>query len=70
MWRVEVKEQQEFLKINADGHSRCRAHRPGETAGVNLLDFAKDVEAKAKEAKALLPAGYEVEALQPERVCG
>jgi cobalt-zinc-cadmium resistance protein CzcA len=57
--RVEVKEQQEFLKINADGHDAVLIDLVKQP-GVNLLDFAKDVEAKAKEAKALLPAGYEL----------
>lgn len=57
--RVEVQEQQEFLKINADGNDAVLIDLVKQP-GVNLLDFAKDVEVKAKEAQALLPAGYEL----------
>lgn len=57
--RVEVQEQQEFLKINADGNDAVLIDLVKQP-GVNLLDFAKDVEAKAKEAQSLLPAGYEL----------
>lgn len=57
--RVEVQEQQEFLKINADGNDAVLVDLVKQP-GVNLLDFAKDVEIKAKEAQSLLPAGYEL----------
>lgn len=57
--RVEVQEQQEFLKINADGNDAVLVDLVKQP-GVNLLDFAKDVETKAKEAQSLLPAGYEL----------
>lgn len=57
--RVEVQEQQEFLKINADGNDAVLIDLVKQP-GVNLLDFAKDVEVKAKEAQALLPSGYEL----------
>jgi cobalt-zinc-cadmium resistance protein CzcA len=55
--RIEVQEQQEFLKINADGNDAVLIDLVKQP-GVNLLDFAKDVEVKAKEAQSLLPAGY------------
>src|SRR5574344_988677 len=57
--RVEVQEQEEFLKINANGNDAVLidlVKQPGTTR----LDFAKDVEVKAKEAQSLLPAGYEL----------
>jgi cobalt-zinc-cadmium resistance protein CzcA len=57
--RVEVQEQQEFLKINADGNDAVLIDMVKQP-GVNLLDFAKDVEVKAKEAQSLLPKGYEL----------
>lgn len=57
--RVEVQEQQEFLKINADGNDAVLVDLVKQP-GVNLLDFAKDVEVKAKEAQKLLPPGYEL----------
>jgi heavy metal efflux system protein len=57
--RVEVQEQQEFLKINADGNDAVLVDLVKQP-GVNLLDFAKDVEAKSKEVQSLLPPGYEL----------
>lgn len=57
--RVEVKEQQEFLKINADGNDAVLIDLVKQP-GVNLLDFAKDVEAKAAEIRRQLPPGYEL----------
>jgi len=57
--RVEVQEQQEFMKINADGNDAVLIDLVKQP-GVNLLDFAKDVEVKAKEAQSLLPPGYEL----------
>ena len=57
---VEIQEQQEFLKINADGKDAVLVKQPG----VNLLAFAKEVEAKAEEEeeeiRAQLPEGYEL----------
>ena len=57
--RVEVQEQEEFLKINANGNDAVLIDLVKQP-GTNLLDFAKDVEVKAKEAQSLLPAGYEL----------
>ncbi len=56
---VEVQEQQEFLKINADGNDAVLVDLVKQP-GVDLLTFAKDVEAKAKEISKRLPAGYEL----------
>lgn len=57
--RVEIQEQQEFLKINADGKDAVLVDLVKQP-GVNLLTFARDVEAKAEEIRAQLPEGYEL----------
>lgn len=56
---VEVKEQQEFLKINADGRDAVLIDLVKQP-GVNLVDFAKHVEQKADEIRRQLPPGYEL----------
>lgn len=56
---VEIKEQQEFLKINADGRDAVLVDLVKQP-GVNLMDFAKNVEAKANEIRQQLPPGYEL----------
>ena len=56
---VEIQEQQEFLKINADGRDAVLIDLVKQP-GINLLTFAKDVEAKAEEIRAQLPDGYEL----------
>ena len=56
---VEVTEQQEFLKINADGKDAVLVDLVKQP-GINLLDFARDVEAKADEIRHQLPSGYEL----------
>ena len=57
--QVEVCEQQEFLKINADGQDAVLIDLVKQP-GVNLLDFACDAEAKAWEIERQLPRGYEL----------
>ncbi len=57
---VEIQEQQEFLKINADGNDAVLVDLVKQP-GVNLLDFAASVEAKAEEIRRQLPAGYELQ---------
>ena len=57
--RVEVQEQQEFLKINANGNDAVLIDLVKQP-GINLLQFTKDVETKADEVRAQLPAGYEL----------
>ena len=56
---VEIQEQQEFLKINADGEDAVLVDLVKQP-GVNLLTFAKEVEKKADEIRAQLPEGYEL----------
>lgn len=56
---VEVQEQQEFVIINANGSNAVLIDLVKQP-GINLIDFASDVEARAVEAKKLLPKGYEL----------
>lgn len=56
---VEIQEQQEFLKINADGKDAVLIDLVKQP-GVNLLTFAGDVEVKAEGIRAQLPDGYEL----------
>lgn len=56
---IEVQEQQEFVKINANGNNAVLIDLVKQP-GVNLLDFAKDAEAKAYEIRKLLPKGFEL----------
>lgn len=56
---VEIQEQQEFLKINADGNDAVLVDLVKQP-GVNLITFAKDVESKADEIRRQLPDGYEL----------
>jgi heavy metal efflux system protein len=55
---VEIQEQQEFVIINANGSNAVLVDLVKQP-GVNLIDFAKDVEEKAIEARKILPKGYE-----------
>ncbi len=55
--KVEIKEQQEFIKINSNGGSAILIDLVKQS-GVNLLDFSKDAEQKADEIRKLLPKGY------------
>lgn len=56
---VEIQEQLEFVKINANGKNAVLIDLVKQP-GVDLIDFAKNVEAKAEEIKKLLPKGYEL----------
>lgn len=56
---VEIQEQQEFLKINADGNDAVLIDLVKQP-GVNLLTFARSVELKAEEIRGQLPEGYEL----------
>ncbi len=58
---VDVKERQDFFKINAGGKDAVLIDLVKQR-GVNLLDFANNVETKANEVRKQLPAGY---TLQP-----
>jgi multidrug efflux pump subunit AcrB len=55
--KVEIQEQQEFLIINANGNNAVLIDLVKQP-GINLLDFAKEVEVKLLEAKKVLPKGY------------
>jgi cobalt-zinc-cadmium resistance protein CzcA len=55
--KIEIQEQQEFLIINANGSNAVLIDLVKQP-GVNLIDFAKDVETKLAEAKKILPNGY------------
>lgn len=57
--KVEIQEQQEFIKINSNGGSAVLIDLVKQS-GVNLLDFAKDAESKADQIRKLLPKGYEL----------
>lgn len=56
---VQVQEQQEFLKINADGDDAVLIDLVKQP-GVNLIEFAQNVQQKADEVRKALPAGYEL----------
>ncbi|HWY12375.1 MAG TPA: efflux RND transporter permease subunit [Bacteroidia bacterium] len=55
--KVEIQEQQEFIKINSNGGSAVLIDLVKQS-GVNLLDFSKDAESKADQIRKLLPKGY------------
>ncbi|MER3472175.1 MAG: acriflavine resistance protein B [Chitinophagaceae bacterium] len=57
--RVEIQEQQEFVKVNANGSSAVLIDLVKQP-GINLLQFAKDAEEKAVELRKMLPPGYEL----------
>lgn len=56
---VDVMEQEEFLKINADGNDAVLVDLVKQP-GVDLTGFAKRVEQKADEIRRQLPPGYEL----------
>lgn len=55
--KIEVQEQQEFVKINANGKNAVLIDLVKQP-GINLIDFAKNAEEKATEIRGLLPEGY------------
>jgi heavy metal efflux system protein len=57
--KVEIQEQQEFVIINANGSNAVLVDLVKQP-GINLIDFAKDVEERAIEAKEILPKGYKL----------
>ncbi|HXB39448.1 MAG TPA: efflux RND transporter permease subunit [Bacteroidia bacterium] len=56
---IEIQEQQEFLIINANGSNAVLIDLVKQP-GVNLVDFAKDAQAKAVEVRKILPKGYQL----------
>jgi heavy metal efflux system protein len=57
--KVDIQEQQEFVKINANGQNAVQIDLVKQP-GINLIDFAKDAEVKAEEIRQQLPKGYEL----------
>ncbi|MVM33697.1 MMPL family transporter [Spirosoma sp. HMF4905] len=58
--QIQVQEQQqEFLVVNANGHQAVQIDLVKQP-GVNLIDFAKNAEAKAVEINRILPKGMHV----------
>ena len=56
---IEIQEQQEFVIINANGSNAVLVDLVKQP-GINLIDFGKEVEQRAIEARKLLPKGYEL----------
>lgn len=54
--KVELKEQEEFTKINANGHEAVIVDLVKQK-GVNLIEFANDTRARLPELQAQLPRG-------------
>jgi multidrug efflux pump subunit AcrB len=57
--KINLEEQQEFVKINANGNNAVIIDLIKQP-GVNLTNFADDIESKAREITKLLPKGYEL----------
>jgi CzcA family heavy metal efflux pump len=53
---IDLEEQQEFIRINANGHDAVIIDLVKQR-GVNLIDFAENVKQKAKEIQQQLPQG-------------
>ena len=56
---IELQEMQEFVIINANGSNAVLIDLVKQP-GINLIDFARDVEERAIEGRKLLPKGYEL----------
>jgi heavy metal efflux system protein len=56
---VEFSEQQEFIRINANGHDAVVLDLVKQK-GTNLVDFTAEVQQKAAEIQRQLPAGMEL----------
>jgi multidrug efflux pump subunit AcrB len=54
--KVELKEQVEFIVVNANGHDAVLIDLVKQP-GINLIEFAKDCEGKAQEIQNQLPEG-------------
>ena len=55
--RWKIREQQEFLKINADGQDAVLVDLVKQP-GIDLIEFARYVESKAEDIRKQLPEGY------------
>ncbi len=56
---IKLEEQQEFVKINANGNNAVIVDLVKQP-GVNLLTFANNVESQAQKIRKLLPKGYKL----------
>jgi cobalt-zinc-cadmium resistance protein CzcA len=56
---VDLQEQQEFIIVNANGNDAVLIDLVKQQ-GVNLIDFANNIKAKAEEVKKVLPPGVEL----------
>lgn len=56
---VDVQQQQEFVIVNANGNDAVLVDLVKQQ-GVNLVDFANNVRAKAEEIRKILPPGIEL----------
>jgi CzcA family heavy metal efflux pump len=56
---IDIQEQQEFIRINANGHDAVIIDLVKQK-GINLIDFAKEVDRKSAEIQAQLPKGMEL----------
>jgi CzcA family heavy metal efflux pump len=54
--KIDLEERQEFIRINANGHDAVILDLVKQN-GINLVDFAKNVTAKAFEIQKQLPKG-------------
>ncbi len=58
---LKLEEQQEFVKINANGNNAVIIDLVKQP-GINLVDFAKDIETRAVKIRKILPKGYTLKA--------
>jgi len=58
---IDLEEQQEFIRINANGHDAVIIDLVKQK-GINLIDFAENVKQKAKEIQKQLPRGIYLKA--------
>jgi CzcA family heavy metal efflux pump len=54
--QIDIQEQQEFIRINANGHDAVLIDLVKQK-DINLVDFSKNVNAKASEIQKKLPSG-------------
>jgi heavy metal efflux system protein len=54
--QIDIQEQQEFIRINANGHDAVLIDLVKQK-GVNLVDFSRNVNARASEIQKKLPSG-------------
>ena len=65
--QIDIQEQQEFIRINANGHDAVLIDLVKQK-GVNLVDFAKNVNARAYEIQKKLPSGISMKTYYDQSV--